>query len=111
MFDSIMNFIVGIIFWVALIVAFLGWILSPILTYLLSCLGVNTKSNHKSTYKTKTKNKAISNNKNISSRFPGVHEDYDEELQKELIKEGKHDSYNFEEEDLEEDDYHYEDDK
>ena len=110
MFDSIMNFIVGIIFWVALIVFFLGWLLSPILTYLLSCLSVNSKSNHKSAYKINTKKKTTANNKNTSGRLPGVHEDYDEKLKKELIKEGKYDEFNFEEEDLEEDDYHYEDD-
>lgn len=45
-----------------------------------------------------------------SFRLPGVHEDYDEEVKKKLIKEGKYDSYNFDEEDLEKDDYHYEDD-
>jgi len=35
----------------------------------------------------------------------------DEKLKKEFIKKGEQDIFNFEEEDLEEDDYHYEDDK
>ena len=35
----------------------------------------------------------------------------DEKLKKEFIKKGEQDTFNFEEEDLEEDDYHYEDDK
>ena len=75
----------------------------------------NTTSNYNS-YKIKNKkintkaNKKEINQKKKSSNLPGVHEDYDEELQKELIKEEKYDSYNFEEEDLEEDDYHFEDD-
>lgn len=34
-----------------------------------------------------------------------------EDWQKELVKKGEQDSFNFEEEDLEEDDYYYEDDK
>ena len=45
-------------------------------------------------------------------RLPGTHVDYNELLKEKLIKEGKYDSFNFDdEEDLEEDDYNYDDDK
>ena len=37
-------------------------------------------------------------------------EDEEDKLKKEFIKKGEQEDYNFEEEDLEEDDYHYEDD-
>ena len=110
MFDSIMNFIVNIIFWSCLILFGIGLLFLPFLKLLSSSLSKNKKSKSKSTYKTKN-NKNVLNNKKTSNRLPGVHEDYDEELQKELIKEEKYDLYNFEEEDLEEDDYHFEDDK
>lgn len=36
--------------------------------------------------------------------------DADDELKEEYIKKGEQEEYNFEEEDLEEDDFHYEDD-
>ncbi len=38
-------------------------------------------------------------------------EDEEDKLKKEFIEKGEQDSINFEEEDLEEDDYYYEDDK
>ena len=37
-------------------------------------------------------------------------EDEEDKLKKEFIKKGEQEDYNFEEEELEEDDYHYEDD-
>lgn len=37
-------------------------------------------------------------------------EDPEEKLKKEFIEKGEQEDFNFEEEDLEEDDYHYEDD-
>ena len=38
-------------------------------------------------------------------------EDEEDKLKDEFVKKGEQEDYNFEEEDLEEDDYHYEDDK
>ena len=42
--------------------------------------------------------------------FTSDKEDEEDKLKKEFIKKGEQEDYNFEEEDLEEDDYHYEDD-
>ena len=39
-----------------------------------------------------------------------IKEDEDDKSKKEFIEKGEQEEYNFEEEDLEEDDYHYEDD-
>ena len=41
----------------------------------------------------------------------GVHKYDDDTLRKEFVKNGEQEKFNFEEEDLEEDDYYYEDDK
>ena len=51
--------------------------------------------------------------KNSTSIFPSTdNSDNDlDDYQKELIKKGDYDSSNFEEEDLEDDDYYYEDNK
>ena len=46
-----------------------------------------------------------------NNKEPGIHDDWEELERKRQIKEGKYDSFNFEEEDLEEEDYHYEDAK
>ena len=96
-----------------IIMVILGTIGVPILDYLISCLETDKKRNSKTIYKNKTytkSSKSIKNKEIKNNKLPGVHEDYDEKLKKELIKEGKYDDFNFEEEDLEEDDYHYEDD-
>ena len=89
-----------------IIMVILGVIGVPILDYLLECLKTDGKSTKNSIYNQKNKSKTYK-----KTTLPGVHEDYDEENKKELIKEGVYDETSFEEEELEEDDYYYEDDK
>lgn len=111
MFDNIMNFIVNIIFWGVLILFALLWII------LLPLGGIKTKKVNNNSKKTSKNNISLLDlfitKKQLSGKekLPEEHEDYDEKLKKEFIKKGEHSSYNFEEEDLEEDDFHYEDDK
>ena len=117
MFDAIMNFIVDIIFWGVLIFMGLLWLFGGLIGIFFT--GTTSKTSKSRAYnkpsqskntKTKYTTSKQTTSWDKSFKLPGVHEDYDEELRKELIKEGKYDSYNFDEEDLEEDDYHYEDD-
>lgn len=69
----------------------------------------DNKSNTKANKTTNQKNNKTTNQTKSSWLF-SEHNDPDEENKKELIKNGVYDETSFEEEELEEDDYHYEDD-
>ena len=113
LFGIIFEVLMDLIFWIVLIFGILIWLFSEFVGYISPQASKKTsKTKSYKPKKTKTTTQLQNTSTKKPRRLPGVHEDYDEELKKELIKEGKYDSFNFdEEEDLEEDDYNYEDDK